>query len=225
YKQQLINKGIMAERITVALIGYDGFEEPSGSEIAEWRHHMVEALGPDVRLIGVFSGTMGVALPIDRLLENIARVQDISEIGFVFLGDGQKLEDYRCLAEASKASIWFTGRVSKHDVAAACRAADFCLYPAEQGTFSGALLGNKVFDYIGNGKAVLYLGYDSAVRDLILELGAGLAIEPEQQAQFREVLLDFLAKPEALDTMTILPDALEKLGLTASASADQLVGI
>lgn len=222
YKQLLAARGLAENRITVAMIGYDGLNAPSDAQIADWRNRMKAELGPEVMVVGLFAGTMGAALPIKALIDGAAELSNDPRVGFAFLGDGQELANLQALATEQGARIWFPGRVTKQDVAAACRAADFCLYPAENGTFSGALLGNKIFDYLGAGRPILYMGHDSAVRDLILDMKAGTCFEPQDSASFAAGVVKLIDSPNHRAELTVSGTALETKGLTAAASAHKL---
>ncbi len=176
YKPALAARGVDIERITVAPIGYDNFDEPSAEAVVHWRDRLETELSPDTCMIGVYSGTLGYAFPVEEVLKGAQALANDRRFGFVFLGDGQRLDEFREYAVTHNLNATFPGRVNKQDVMAVCRAADYGIYPASLGKFSSAILGNKVFDYLGAKRPVLYVGEDSAVRDLINELGAGLTV-------------------------------------------------
>lgn len=225
YVPALGAKGIAANKITLAYIGYDAFEAPSLDIISDWRAEMLAKLDPATEVIAIYSGTLGFVVPIEEILAGAMALKEERRFGFVFLGDGQRLEKFREVAETNGLNAYFAGRVTKMEVMAACRAADLCLYPSSPGRFSGAILGNKVFDYLGADKPVLYVGKDSAVWDLLQELKAGVFTPlgaPEEFAQNVRQLSDndYLAR-----SLSGNAAKLETRGLTAVASANQVATV
>lgn len=175
YKPMLEARGIKAARVVVAPIGYDDFEAPADAEVSKWRQDMQSrftASKPSV--LGVYCGTFGHVVEVETVLEAAGLLNDRPDIGFVCVGSGQRLAEYRAMVADQDLNVVFLGRVPKNAIQPICRAGDFCLYSAKDGKMSAAMLGNKVFDYLGAERPVLYCGPDSAVSEIIDELGAGL---------------------------------------------------
>jgi colanic acid biosynthesis glycosyl transferase WcaI len=223
YKRYLSERGLPGDRMHVAPIGYDDFGEPDPVIVGMWRERLTHALGATrPMLIGIYAGTLGYAFPVDEILRGATLLNDEADIGFVFLGDGQRLEEYRQSAGANRVRAVFLGRVSKADVHAACRAADFCIYPASPGKFSSAILGNKVFDYLGAAKPIIYVGGKGAVADVISELEAGVLCgngEPEAFAAAVRALRD---DRQFLERLSLGASTFRRAGYTARASAERL---
>lgn len=175
YKPMLEGRGIKAARIVVAPIGYDGFEAPTDAEVSKWRQDMQSrftASKPSV--LGIYCGTFGHVVEVEAVLEAAGLLKDRPDIGFVCVGSGQRLAEYRAKVADQDLNVIFLGRVPKNAIQPICRAGDFCLYSAKDGKMSAAMLGNKVFDYLGAERPVVYCGPDSAVSQIIDELSAGL---------------------------------------------------
>lgn len=226
YKPALARRGVASDRITVALIGYDNFPPPADTAISQARQSMLEKLDPATEFIGVYAGTIGHAFPVDTILEGARLLREDRRLGFVFLGDGQRLEEFRQFAQEYGLNAVFVGRVSKNEVSTICRASDYCLYPAATGEFSGAILGNKVFDYLGALKPVVYVGRDSAVRDLLQEVDAGLYAEPGDTETFAANVASLLSDENLRARLSgNARSAILERGFTAQASAEVLAGI
>lgn len=224
YKPALVKRGLDGDKITVAYIGYDNFGEPPALEVDEWREGLLARLDPATEFIGVYAGTIGHAFPVETILEGADLLRKDRRIGFVFLGDGQRLQQFTEFADHHELNTAFLGRVTKGDVSRICRAADCCIYPANRGEFSGAILGNKVFDYLGARRPVLYIGGDSAVRDLLEEVGAGLYSTPDDPSSFVNNVRELAADSELRDKLgAAAASAIEQGGYTARASADVLL--
>lgn len=222
YAGFLSARGVNPAKITVAMIGYDDFEDPSAEEIDNWRLRLEARLAPQTRMIGVYSGTLGYAMPVEEVLNGAGALAEDKRFGFVFLGDGQRIAEFREYSEKHGLNAFFAGRVNKEDVMAVCRAGDYCIYPAAKGVYSGAMLGNKVFDYLGAGRPVLYVGDDSAVWDLLNELGAGICVNLGDADGLARVAKRFLTEPNLVKQLENGANKLIERGYTAEASAKLL---
>lgn len=225
YKTLLVARGVDPAKITIAMIGYDQFETPPAAVIDDWRRQVEAELAPETRIIGVYSGTLGHAFPIEELLQGAGALSDDSRFGFVFLGDGQRLAEFREYALKHNLNAYFAGRVTKQDVMAVCRAGDYCIYPAAEGTYSGALLGNKIFDYLGACKPVLFVGGDSAVWDLLHELSAGIKVNLGDSDGFASAVKQLMYEPNLVKRLEIGAFQLIGRGYTAEGSAKVLTNL
>lgn len=176
YKPMLINRGVSAERIETLVIGYDDFDAPSQNLVNEFRYKILNCFSNSKpTFVGIFVGTFGHVVEVETVLEAARLLKHRKDIGFLFVGSGQRLLEYQARAEREGLVVHFTGRVTKENIQPMCRAADFCIYSAKAGEMSAAMLGNKLFDYLGAEKPVIYSGPESAVLDVIKMLNAGLA--------------------------------------------------
>lgn len=175
YKIMLEDRGIKAERIVVAEIGYDDFEAPTAEKVSFWRQEMLAHFHEPVpSVLGVYCGTFGHVVEFESVLQAASRLKDRLDIGFVCVGSGQRIAEYRAMVAEHSMNVVFLGRVSKSAIQPICRAGDFCIYSAKEGKMSAAMLGNKLFDYLGAERPVLYCGPTSAVSEIIDKLSAGL---------------------------------------------------
>src|SRR5262245_46888020 len=163
----LIVGGVPAERIRVAPIGYDALEDEQREPSA-----LVGSLPLAGRFVVLYSGTMGYVVDVETLLDAARRTRDRADILYLFVGDGQRLAEYEDIARRDGSQCVFTGRVPKFVVSEVCRRADVCVYPLIDGRVIAALLGNKIFDYMGAGRPTLYTGPAGDVTRLIEAAGA-----------------------------------------------------
>lgn len=198
YKPMLVERGIDPKKISIAPLGYDDFEPPSYEKVLEWREKICGAFDNSPKFLAMYSGTIGYAFPVEKILDVASFLKQNKEIGFVFLGDGQRLEEFKKISVDQKLNCLFLGRLNKTDVHSICRAIDFCLYPGKEGRFSSAILGNKVFDYLGAEKPIFYIGPDSAIADLILELKAGFIFESSEAEQLADKIEKCIINPDLL---------------------------
>ena len=223
FRKVLCARGIQDEKIQVGLIGYDDFPPPPESQVRRKRGEL-EALFCDgeVRTIVVYCGTFGHVVEVERVLAVAARLVDRRDIGFVFVGSGQRLDHYVALAGQEFLKAVFLGRVPKEEIQVICRASDMCLYAAKEGRMSAAMLGNKVFDYLGAERPIVYSGPEGAVSELLDDLGAALRSGTEDMGGFHENILKLAGDPELRRILGQRAGQFRERGYTARASADAL---
>ena len=222
YEPYLIGKGVKAERLSIAPIGYDDFPPPDRESVNKWRNTMLEYFESPPGILAIYSGTIGYAFPVEWILEAAELLKNNENIGFVIYGDGQRKNEFEDFCADRKLNVRFPGRVPKIDIHAICRAADICLYPAQRGEFSAAILGNKVFDYLGAGKPIVYTGPDSAVADVIVELGAGIICPPDDKTGFAEAIRRLAESPDLIARYASSANGFRDAGYTAQSSAMKL---
>ena len=218
--------GVAPEKITYAPIGYDDFPEPSHEEVSQARRALAEAFGdPLPGFLAVYAGTLGHVMDVDTVVEAAGRIRDRPEVGFLVLGDGQRRAALQALAEERGARIRFLGRVPKTTVELACRAADVCLYTTQGGAAVGAMLGNKLFDYMGAGTCVAYAGPEGAVSRVIREADCGFCLDQRDAAGMAGLVGRLLDDPALAEVkgMNGRRHVLEHM--TAARSADVVARI
>jgi glycosyltransferase involved in cell wall biosynthesis len=160
-------------------IGFDNFA-PEQADLRYARPTLAALFaGAGVDFIVVSAGTFGHVTEVNSLLQAAERLREKRNIGFLLVGDGQNLDRYKRQVEKSGANVRFLGRVSKSAIAQICRNADAAYYGSSGGFYTNAMLGNKVFDFMGAGLPVIYHGPDSAVRDILLESDCAVLSAPD----------------------------------------------
>ena len=69
----------------------------------------------------------------------------------------------------------------KGEISSFCSQADVCVYPANNGNVINAMLGNKIFDYLGNGTLTIFSGPTSDVCNLIQSVDGGTCVSADSQ--------------------------------------------
>ena len=217
--------GVSKNKIILAPIGYDDFPPPSSELVEKWRNKINMLFPVKPKHLTMYAGTIGFAFPVDEILKGAKLLSNDSSIGFIFVGDGQRLEEFEEFAEKNNINAVFLGRVTKQDTHAICRVTDVCLYPAKQGKFSAAILGNKIFDYLGAEKPIIYIGPDSAVADVITELKAGIICSNGEPEYFVKSLTKILGSNDVYNTFVNGTKEFRAAGYTAPQSAQKLLKI
>ena len=208
------------QEVHVVPIGFDALEEGDGRSTAPWGDERL-----DGRFVVLYSGTMGYVVDVETVLDAAKIVRDQADIVFLFVGDGQRLEEYRRRAEDDSSRCVFMGRVSKSSIAGICRRADACVYPLVDGRIIATLLGNKIFDYMGAGKATIYTGPTGDVSRLLDEAKGGICLPPAAPQLLAETIIDLRGDPVACERMGNAARDYVMHGLTARDTTRRLAAL
>lgn len=163
-------------------IGYDFLNDLEISPEIEKRL----ANKPSVRVC--LTGTLGHLINVGLLLSVAERYIDDDRIDFVIAGDGQLFSKYLDVVNQKKLRITMLGRIPKSQVHFVCANADICLYPLIGGEATASMQGNKIFDYLGAGKATIYSGADGDVAKLISENNVGYVLDGDNVSGVCKIL-------------------------------------
>ena len=189
-RELLIAKGVDAERVTTVPIGFEGhiYATPEANRPNPYRK-----LGVDDQFIVLYAGSMGFVYDVDTVIEAAHMVPADAGITFVFVGGGQRASAYE---KAAPSNCYFLGQVPKRDIPGFCMHADVGINPVVRGHVIKRLLGNKIFDYLGNGLPTIYLGPDDGdVASLLESSGAGWILPAGGANPLAELLLDLRRQP------------------------------
>jgi len=221
----IVSRGASVEDTVWLPIGYDGFPDPPAATVSRVRQSLQGAFQGEVATLALYTGTLGHITDVQAILDVAKELRSRSDIGFVIAGSGQKLEEYRARVRTEGTNVHFLGRITKERVHAVCRACDIALFPLRGGPAAGAMLGNKIFDYMGAGRCVVYAGPDGAVSRLIRESRCGVVVDE------REVRT-LAAEVESLADDAVARQAAGRRGrefvmshMTATQSADGLASL
>lgn len=214
-------RGVSPLRVSTNYIGYDNFENCKPPEEA-LKKQLMARLDQSTSFILFYAGTLATLVDIPTVLKAAELLKNNGRVGFVIVGDGERKSFYQNWVSTKGLNVHFTGRISKDQVHEYCAVADACVYPLRGGPAAGAMLGNKVFDYLGAGKPILYTGPEGAVSRLIRRLGAGYVL-PETDYNGLARLCSNLSKDlEGSSHMGIKGKTAVLENFTASHSAQDL---
>lgn len=224
YVRHLAARGIAEDKLHFLPIGYDDFPAPAEADVAAMRDRLLAEFGETPpRMLCIYCGTLGFVFGVDNILDaaNMLK-EDHPDVGFVFVGSGQMLEEYRDTATRLNLNAVFLGRRPKEEIPLICRAGDLCIHAAKEGTFSAAMLGNKVFDYLGAGRVVIYAGPEGAVSEVLDELGAGLKSPAGDSAGLAQNIARIAQDPDLRAQLEEGGRGFRAAGYTAQTSAGRL---
>jgi glycosyltransferase involved in cell wall biosynthesis len=177
YKEQLLRRGVPAERIGIVTNGVD--KELFGSVPTEWsvrqRYHL------DDRFVCAYVGTIGMAAGLEVVLRTASLLRQESRTDMVFLlvGDGAMRDGLEESArEQGLDSVVFTGRVDRGVVPGILAAADACLVHLRRQALFESVLPSKIFEAAAMGKPII-LGVKGHAAALVTKAECGICIEPD----------------------------------------------
>ncbi|MGM0452717.1 MAG: glycosyltransferase family 4 protein [Thermodesulfobacteriota bacterium] len=170
----LAEKGVVPKKQKVVPLGYDGAHCYDG--YVDWNRDIRAEMGLQDKFVALYQGTLGYVFDLDTILGAAEILKDHTDIVFVFAGGGQRLAALRSRARQKGLNARFLGLLPKHEVALLCRQADVALYAVRDEKPLKAILGNKVYDYLGNGTPIVNASQNGEVEALIERTGGGRSV-------------------------------------------------
>lgn len=196
-RRLMIKKGISDDKIIVITNGVEDELYAVMPQKATACKHW--ALADGVFKV-VFTGTLSSFSNVQLLLES-ARLLATENVVFLIAGEGQKraaYENFCCLNGLEK--VRFLGAIARNQIPSLCTAADVCVHMFKEGEFWDIFFSNKMFDYMGAGRPVVYSGGgDSAA--LVRSAKGGLVVQAENPKALADGILFFLNSPGKKQTM------------------------
>lgn len=162
FKQDLIRRGIHAEKIRVITNGVDTSRFVPQAASTE----LVRRLSFEGRFIAGYIGTHGLAHALETVLEaaRIARDEGDNSIGFVFLGDGARKDELKAMAEAMNLdNVRFIDSVGKDEVPKYWAVLNAAIIHLKRTPLFETVIPSKLFECMGMGIPVLHgVGGESA---------------------------------------------------------------
>jgi glycosyltransferase involved in cell wall biosynthesis len=182
YKEQLIARGVGAEKIDIVTNGVDRelFNAHARGDDFRKRYNIGER-----DFVAAYVGTIGMAAGLDvalraaRLLKSKGR----DDVKLLLVGDGANREALQRQGRADGLNnIIFTGRLDKHVVPQAIAAADACLVHLRKEPLFESVLPSKIFEAAGMKKPII-LGVRGYAAALVQRANAGICVEPENETE------------------------------------------
>lgn len=182
YKQQLMAKGVPAERISIITNGIDGErlkpQPPAAALLARYN--------PDGRFICSYIGTVGMAAGLEIVIRAAEQLRAAGrrDVRFLIVGDGATREQ---LAEQVQAAgladmITVTGRQPKELMPGFLSISDCCLVHLRKTNLFETVLPSKIFEAAALERPII-MGVSGFAAGLIREAECGICIEPENAAE------------------------------------------
>ncbi len=203
YKEYMLRKGVPENKITYIPYGtdVDMFNpDVDGSSIRV-------KFGLENKFVVLYAGALGQANDIDTILRAAERLKPYDKIHFVLFGDGK--ERARLESESQRmnlTNIIFAGVCPKKEMPLVIASSDVCLAILQDVPMFRTTYPNKVFDYMAAARGTV-LVIDGVVRDVIESSDGGVFVQPGNDEQLADTILD----------LSNAPQRVKKMGLNARA--------
>jgi glycosyltransferase involved in cell wall biosynthesis len=174
YRENLIGKGVPAEKISVVYNGVDLEVFKPAPKDPEF----LKRFGLEGRKVCGYIGTVGMAHRLEVMLHAAEKAR-IEPWTFLIVGDGARCDALRAMAQARGLdNVVFTGRLGKSEMPMAWSSLDACLIHLKKSDLFKTVIPSKMFEAMAMGVPIL-MGVQGEALNLILEAGAGIPVEPE----------------------------------------------
>jgi len=186
FKERIFKCGIPMERIHVVKNGVHLHKY----NLTEKSQPLLKKLGLQNKFIVGYIGTHGMAHNLDFILDCAAKVTD-PNIHFLFVGDGaMKSRMVYKMQTLGLKNVTMLDAILKDEVPRYISITDVALVPLKKRDTFKKVLPSKIFENAAMRKPIL-LGVEGEAQEVVESYGAGLAFEPENEA-------DFLIKLESI---------------------------
>jgi glycosyltransferase involved in cell wall biosynthesis len=217
FKRRLVSKGVPDQKIFVHYNWIDqGTFKPLQPDPS-----LAAQLGTAGKFTILYAGNMGPAQDLQNAVEAAARVQDLKDVEFLFIGDGVELPTLQRLAQDKKlTNVRFLPRRPMAEMPAINALADALLVHLSKDPLFAITIPGKTQASLASGRPILgSLEGDAA--ELVANAGAGIIAPPGDPDSLARAVRELYAMPK---------DRREAMGASGRAyferhlSADVLVG-
>ncbi|MBN1268173.1 MAG: glycosyltransferase family 4 protein [Kiritimatiellae bacterium] len=236
YKARLVERGVAPEKVTVISNGVDLATFAPRPPSAEVR----ERFGLAGRFVCAYVGTIGMASGLGVVLRaaDLLKKKGQADIVFLLVGDGAVRSDLEWEARAlGLDNVVFAGRLDMQMIPEVLSACDACLVHLKKQPLFTTVLPSKIFEAAAMGKPVV-LGVEGEAAALVESAGAGLCIEPENEAALVAAVERLAADPalserlgrgglvgisRRFDCDTLAAKYLQSVEVVAASGSDRVV--
>jgi len=192
-KRLLEGKGFSPDKILLNTNAYDPVEDRRQPLPREVEHKLACLNG---HFLVAYAGTIGLADPFDVVIDTARDLQKTHpHIRFIFAGQGDKLPELTARARRLKLqNVVFLGVVPRYCMTTLLDRVQVLLYLTRAGEFHGHSLPNKIFEYLGSGKPVIYAGIGD-IAGIITGARCGIVVPPENSQALAQALLSLNEAP------------------------------
>jgi glycosyltransferase involved in cell wall biosynthesis len=193
YRDQLLQRGVAAGRISVV---------PNGVDLAQFQPQPADddlrkRWNGAGRLVCAYVGTVGMAHGLEVVLKAAAllKARGSQDVQFWIVGDGAERASLEQQARHQGLdNITFTGLVSKTQVTAVLASCDACLVHLRGTELFGTVIPSKVFEMLAMQTPII-MGVRGPAQQIVLEAGGGVAMIPDDPQSLLDGLAAVSAQP------------------------------
>jgi colanic acid biosynthesis glycosyl transferase WcaI len=152
------------------------------------------------RFVVMYAGNLGLTQQLDRYLPLARRLEDLSDLVFVFLGEGAAKEALETAA-AAHPNVRFLPYQPRDTMSWSLGSADVFFAPLAAG-LTRFMLPSKIYTFLASGRPIVAaIDERCDVADLVRTSGAGVVIAPADVEALERELRRLYAEPALRKTM------------------------
>jgi glycosyltransferase involved in cell wall biosynthesis len=186
-RENLIEKGVPEDKISVMPHWIDEklFVSVGNTEIKNLR----QEYGFSNRFVVMFAGNLGTVQGLDTIISAAENLIDDEKILFVFVGSGSDESRIKALVKSKNLNghVCFIDRQPIDKIPQFLAAADVLLVHLKSSDLSDYVIPSKTTAYLAAGKPII-MAAGGAAAEIIEEINAGVAIEPENPFLMAEAI-------------------------------------
>ncbi|MCR4414327.1 MAG: glycosyltransferase family 4 protein, partial [Thermoguttaceae bacterium] len=187
YRDKIVEKADVADRISVITNGVDLRFFVPGEPDPRFLHMW----DLEDKFVCSYVGTIGMAHGLEVVLgaARLLKAKGRDDIRFCLVGDGamrQRLED-QARRDGLERLVIFTGRQPKEEIPPILASSGACLIHLKQCELFGTVLPSKIFETMAMGRPII-LGVNGEARQIVLEAGSGVLMEPDSAESLVEAV-------------------------------------
>lgn len=149
------------------------------------------------KFIVLYAGMMGYIPDIMTLLNVACELKDNKDIQFVFIGTGQREDEYKQFCKDNQlGNCHFLGVVPRNMIPLFCTSANVNINLFPKGDYGSIFLGNKTFDYMASGRPMIYVGDGGGTSTLLRESGGGIVVPAEDVCGIKLAIINLYNNPD-----------------------------
>lgn len=195
FRQDLIERGVPAEKVAVVVNGADpDLYAPRPAPA------MRERLSRGAEFLVTYVGTHGILQGLEQILDAAEAFREDSRVAFAFVGEGARKD--ALIAEAKRrglSRVAFHKAVSKDEVPEVYAASDACVVCLRPLPIFRKFVPSKIFEVLASGRP-LVAALEGEAAEIAREAGA-LTARPGNGASIAEALRRLLSDPATREAM------------------------
>jgi len=196
YRDKILAKGPGPEHVSVITNGVDlEFFVPREPDVPFLHTWELED-----KFVCSYVGTIGMAHGLEVVLDaaEILKQSGRRDIRFCLVGDGAARRQLEREAQRRGLSemVVFVGRQPKETVPAILAGSDACLIHLRGCELFGTVLPSKIFETMAMGRPII-LGVEGEARQIVMQAGAGVAMEPDSAESLVQAVLALADNPDS----------------------------
>jgi glycosyltransferase involved in cell wall biosynthesis len=187
YRAKILAKADVHDRISVITNGVDlRFFVPAQPDPRFL--HMWDLEG---KFVCSYVGTIGMAHGLNVVLEaaRILQAKGRRDIAFCLVGDGalRKQLEQQSARDNLRGLVVFTGMQPKEEIPAILASSDACLIHLRKSDLFTTVMPSKIFETMAMARPII-MGVCGEARDIVMDAGAGIAMEPDSATSLVEAV-------------------------------------